>query len=113
MTQDQVIVLLLKIVLIADVLSIVAFIVTYGRLAPFWRNPIGRTIVIKDALLVLVLLPSILSLFFQFNRLSSHIAAWLDIALLGLLVPVMLWRCAVWIRIHQQKAAQDESETAV
>lgn len=113
MTQDQVIILLLKIVLVADVLSIAAFIAVYQRLAPWWKNPIGRTIVIKDILLLMVLLPSVLSLFLQFNRLTSHIAAWLDIGLFALLAPVMVWRCAVWIKIYRQKEAKSEGEDAV
>ena len=104
MTQDQMILLLLKIILIADVVSIVAFVADYTRLAPWWRNPIGRTIVVKDILLVLVLIPSVLSLFFTFSRLSSHIAAWVDVVLLGSLAPVMLWRIVVWRRVQAAKA---------
>ena len=104
MTQDQLILLLLKIILIADVISIVAFVADYTRLAPWWRNPVGRTIVTKDALLVLVLIPSILSMFFTFNRLSSHIAAWVDVVLLGSMAPVMLWRIVVWRRVQAGKA---------
>ena len=115
MSQDQVIVLLFRIITIADVAAIAAFIACYTRWAPWWRNPIGRTLVIKDILLVLILVPSIMSLFFQFNRLTSHIAAWADIALLGLLVPVMAWRIAVFGRIHQQgddkAAANRETRT--
>ena len=104
MTQDQLILLLLKIILIADVVSIVAFIADYSRMASWWRNPVGRTIVVKDILLVLVLIPSVLSLFFTFSRLSSHIAAWVDVALLGALAPVMLWRIVVWRRVQAGKA---------
>jgi membrane associated rhomboid family serine protease len=102
-TQDQLIVLLFKIALVADVASIVAFIAVYWRLAPWWRNPIGRTIVTKDFLLILLLLPSVLSLFFQFNRLTSRVAAWADLGLFVLLAAVMTWRCAVWIRVHRDK----------
>lgn len=101
MTQDQLIILLLRIVLLAGVVSICVFIGQYTRLAKWWRTPIGRTIVIKDILLVLVFIPTILSLFFQFNRLSSHIAAWLDVVLIGLVSPVMWWRTWVWERIHR------------
>ena|SRR5215475_13375350 len=103
MTQDELLILLFKVTLIAAAVSIGTFIATYSMWAPWWRNPIGRTIVIKDILLVLVLVPSILSLFFAFNRLTSHIAAWVDVALFGALTPVMLWRVVVFHRIHREK----------
>lgn len=102
------ILLLFRIVIIADLVAILAFISVYTRLAPWWRNPIGRTLVIKDILLVLILIPSVLSLFFQLNRFDSRITGWVDIALLGLLAPVMLWRSAVWMKIHRQKQGGPE-----
>jgi hypothetical protein len=102
-TQDELILLLLRIVLIADLAAILAFIADYSRLAPWQRNPIGRTIVIKDILLVVILVPTVLSLFFHFSRLTSHVAAWIDIGAFGLIVPVMLWRVVVFERIHREK----------
>ena len=104
MSQDQVILLLFRVVTIAGLVAIGAFVGQYTMLAPWWRNAIGRTLVIKDLLLMLILVPTVLSLFFQFNRLTSHIAAWIDIVFLGLLTPVMLWRMAVFYRIHRDKA---------
>jgi hypothetical protein len=102
--QDHLILLLFKIVLVADVVSIAAFIAQYWRLAPWYKNPIGRTIVIKDILLIVCLLPSVLSLFWHFSRLTSHIAAWVDVASFGLIAPVMAWRILVWQSIHKNKA---------
>jgi hypothetical protein len=106
MHQDDVILLLFKITLISGTLSVAAFAVCYHLMTrgAVWRNEIGRTIIIKDILLVLMLTPSILSFFWHFSRLSSHVAAWVDIGLFGLLTPVMLWRIAVWRRIHTGKA---------
>lgn len=111
MTQDQLIILLLRIILIADVICIAAFIADYTRMAPWWRNPIGRTIVIKDILLILVLIPSILALFFTFDRFTSYVAAWVDVALLGALIPVMLWRIAVWRRVKAGKTDEPPAGT--
>lgn len=103
MTQDQLIILLLKVVLVAGEASVLAFIGQYTRLARWWHNEIGRTLIVKDILLALMLLPTILSLFFQFSRLTSHVAAWVDIGLFGLLTPVMIWRIVVWQKIHNDK----------
>lgn len=102
MTQEQLIILFLRIVLISGVVSILLFVAQYTRLAPWWRQPVGRTIVVKDLLLVLLFIPTILSLFFSLNRLTSHLAAWLDVALIGLVTPVMVWRTWVWEKIHRR-----------
>lgn len=109
MSQDGLLLLLLKVVLLAGAASTTAFIARYHQMTrgAVWHDELGKTIVIKDILLVLMLLPTILSLFFSFSRLTSHIAAWTDIVLFGLLTPVMLWRLAVWQRIHNGRQAQE------
>lgn len=99
--MSHVLTLALRIVLISGVVSIAVFVGQYTRLAPWWRSPVGRTIVVKDILLVLVFIPSILSLFFQFSRFTLTVAAWIDVVLLGLVTPVMLWRAWIWERIHR------------
>ena len=101
MTQDQVIDLAFKVVEVASVVAIVAFITCYSRWAAWIRNPIGRTIVLKDIALVLVLIPSILSIFVNFNRLTSHIAAWFDIGSFALVPVIMVWRTFVFWKIHK------------
>lgn len=113
MSQDQWILLLFKIVLCADVVATAGFVAVYWRLTRggMWRNQIGRTIAVKDILLVLCLLPSIMSLFFHFSRLTSHVAAWIDVALFGLIAPVMCWRIIVWARIHREKRNDPPSQT--
>ena len=114
MTQDNVILLAFKVVEVASVVTIAAFILCYSRWAAWFRNPIGRTIVLKDIALVLVLIPSILSIFFSFNRLTSHIAAWFDVGSLALVPIIMVWRIAVFRKIHKmahERAAEAENQT--
>lgn len=101
MSQDQWIVLAFKVAEVASVVTIGAFIACYSRWARWYKNPIGRTIVFKDIALILVLLPSILSIFFRFNRLTSHIAAWYDIGSFALVPVIMCWRIAVFGKIHR------------
>lgn len=96
------IILLYRVALLADLAGIAAFILAYTKLAPWWKDPIGRTIVIKDILLFLVMIPTMLSLFLSFNRLTSQIAAWVDLALLGAIGPVMLWRIWVFWKARQR-----------
>lgn len=104
MSQEQLLVLLLKIVLVADVAALAVFVAVYTKLAPWWRSPIGRTLVIKDVLLVLAFTPTILSLFFRFSRLTSLAAAWVDVGLFALIAAVVAWRTVIWWRIHHGSA---------
>jgi hypothetical protein len=100
-SQDAAILLAFKVVEIASVVTIAAFIACYSRWARWWSNPIGRTIVYKDISLILVLLPSILSIFWHWNRLTSHIAAWYDVASFALVPVIMCWRIVVFGKIHK------------
>ena len=99
MTQEQAIILCLKIGLIAGFASIAVWTAVYSRLAQWWRHAIGRTLVIEAVLIAGLFVPQILSLFFNLNRLDSRIAAWSDVALIGLVTPVMLWRTIVFLRM--------------
>lgn len=103
MTQEQWIIFLFRIACVSIELTVIAFIVIYTLLAPWWRNVLGRSIVTIDALLGMAFIPSVLSLFFDFNRLTSRIAAWADIVVFFAIAGVMLWRCWIWIRIHRKK----------
>jgi hypothetical protein len=104
LNENSLIILALKITLIADVLAVLVFIGDYSRLAKWWSNPIGRTIVIKDFLLVLAFVPSILSLFFRFTRFGSMVAAWFDVAIFSGIAAVMLWRVVIFERIHRHRS---------
>ena len=110
MTQDQDIILCFKVAEVCGIVTIAAFVLCYSRWAPWWRNAIGRTIVIKDLLLIVAFIPSLLSLFLQFNRLTSHLAAWLDVAMISLISPVMLWRIWVFRKIHEQGRIPPDDE---
>ena len=102
MTQAQWLVLAFKTVTIAGFCSLVTWIVVYTRVARWWRNPIGQTLVAKSVLIAALLVPTILSLFFHLNRATSYAAGWADVVLIGLITPVMIWRAVVWVRIHRQ-----------
>jgi hypothetical protein len=100
-TQAAWLVLALKAALVSGFLSLAGWVGLYSALADWWRNPIGRTLVAKTALIALLFIPTALSLFFNLNRLDSYIAGWTDAALIGLVSPVMWWRSAVWWRLHR------------
>ena len=105
MKQDDLLILLFKIVLVADLVTLAVFIADYTRLTRWgaWRNAIGRTILWKDVLLGAALAPSALSLFLHFNRLTSRIAGWVDVALFAAIAVAMVWRIAVFEKIHRNE----------
>lgn len=111
MSQEQWIILAFKIALISGFVSLTGWIALYTRLAKWWRNPIGRSLVRLAALSAGLYVPSILSLFFHLNRLDSYIVGWVDVGLIALVTPEMAWRSAVWLRLHRAgQLPQDGSE---
>lgn len=115
MTQEQVIILCLKVGLIAGFAANVLWVAVYSRLASWWRSAIGRTLVIEAALIAGLFVPQIMSLFFDLNRLDSRIAAWADVALIGLVTPVMLWRTIAFLRIgpSPERKHRDQGATGL
>jgi len=94
-------VLCLKVALIAGFISLAGWVVLYSILADWWLSPIGRTLVVKTTLIALLFIPTTLALFFHLSRLDSWVAGWVQVALIGLVTPTMLWRCGVWLRLHR------------
>jgi hypothetical protein len=101
MTQAAWLVLVLKVALIAGFCSLAGWIVLYSILAPWYRNPIGRTLVAKTTLIALLFIPTALSLFFHLSRMDSYAAGWIDAGLIGLVSPVMWWRSRLWVKLHR------------
>ena len=104
--------LLFKVALVADLVTLAVFVADYTRLTRggAWKDPVGQTIVLKSALLALAILPSVLSLFFRFSRLTSHIAGWFDVAAFGAIAVVMAWRTVTFERIHREKGRDQRQE---
>lgn len=111
MTQDQAIILAFKIVEVASVITILAFTALYTKWAKWWANAIGRTLVYEGIAIILVLVPSILSIFLHFNRLTSHIAAWFDIGSFAMVPVIMVWRTIVFGKIRKaERLPRDASD---
>jgi hypothetical protein len=109
-TSPSLLILLTKIALIADMVAIIAFVADYSRLAPWWANPVGRTIVMKDLFLLVVISLIVMSVFFQFSRLTSQVAAWVEVTALGGMALAMLWRILVFERIHRNGSRPEDED---
>lgn len=105
MSQQDYITLFYKIFLCMDEVACLAFVLVYTWLAPWWRktNPLGRTIVRLDILIALALLPAVLSIFLHFNRLTSTVAAWIDVSIFGLIALEFLIRIPLFIKLHYRE----------
>ncbi len=101
MTQMQVIVLLLKIFLISGFVSLAGWVVLYSVLAPWFRDPIGRTLVAKTLLIAGTFLVVALGAFFPWFNRHPYVTGWIDVFLIGGVTPAMIWRSAVWVRLHR------------
>lgn len=91
--------LALKIVLISGFCSLITWVAVYTRMAAWWRNPVGRTLVTKTLLIAAMFVPSILGLFFHLSLADSYLVGWVDVGLIGAVTPVMCWRTIVWIKL--------------
>jgi hypothetical protein len=101
---------LLKIGLISGFVTLAAWIAVYSRLARWWRNPVGRSLVYLAALNGLQMAVLALSLFLHFNRLTSLVAAWIYVVVTALSTPVMVSRTVVWIRMHKARELPGHGE---
>jgi hypothetical protein len=101
MTQDQLVILCFKVALISGFCSLAVWISLYTALAKWWRNPIGRSLVRLAALTAGLYVPTTLSLFFNLNRFDSRMVGWVDVVMIALVTPEMLWRSVVWWRLHK------------
>lgn len=101
--HDPAVILALKIVLVSGIVSLAGWVALYTVLTRggVWRNPVGLTLILKSLLMAGMFVPALLSLFFHLSARDSRAAGWADVALIGLVTPVMAWRCAVWVRMHR------------
>jgi len=95
-TQAQYLVFTFKAVIILSLVSAITFVAQYTYYAPWWRDHIGQRIVYETIGIVLLLIPSALSLFFHLNRLTSEVVAWYDCSMLGVVAGIIIWGIVVW-----------------
>ena len=90
--------LALKWLTFAATAAIFAWVAQYTLSSPWWRDPIGRTIAVKDLFLLGFLVPSCLNFLWP-GLISVTDLVFFDIALLAGMTLVMLWRCVIWYRL--------------
>lgn len=88
-----------QVVTLMAIVSILAWIATYSYLARWWSNAVGRSLVLKSGLLLLTLVALAFSLFVPLTPFWLLVAHWAEVVCVGLISPVMAWRCVVWVRL--------------
>lgn len=83
----------------AATISVVLFVVQYTLSSPWWRDPVGRTVVAKDCALLCLLIPAVLVMVWP-GLLDPVAGEIVGVTSLALVAAAMLWRSVVWWRIR-------------
>jgi hypothetical protein len=83
----------------ASTVLVLIFVVQYTLSAPWWRDPVGRTVVAKDICLLFLLIPACILLVWPHAFTPMEVAV-IDLISLGGVAVVMVWRCVVWFKIN-------------
>lgn len=87
------------------------FVAVYSIREPWWANWIGRFIISHILAVACLLLPFVLSFFFDFNRFDNVIASWILIIMFyvvaaDLLLGTILWLHTSMVRAQERRAAE-------
>jgi hypothetical protein len=99
------------VVLVAFLASL-AFVVVYSLMAPWWRSPIGRALIMLDASLALTLAPSVLHHLTGISIIASTGFAWYYLVTLTMVAASTIWRTWIIYRAQRPAAAPVTDETA-
>lgn len=107
MTQDQWLTLADRIVLICAFITLTSWAAVDLRLTRgrAWKNPVGKSLLLETLLIAAVCVPSALSVFLHLSRRDNEIVGWVDVALIGIVTPVMAQRIVVWFRLYRSGKA--------
>jgi hypothetical protein len=104
--------LALKISSIAALAGLLQWVAIYGWLEPWWRrgNEIGHSLVLLALLAAVFPALLILSLFWDLNRQTSEILAWVVVAELSGTCAAMIRRSFIWVRIARRENARQRGQ---
>jgi ABC-type branched-subunit amino acid transport system permease subunit len=100
-TQAQLIADATQDVVLAAFIASLAFIAVYTVMAPWWRSPIGRALIMLDASLALTLAPSSLHQVTGITITASLGFAWYYLVSLTMVAASTIWR--TWIIYRAQR----------
>lgn len=82
----------------AAMVSVLVYVVQYTLSSPWWRDPVGRTVVAKDLVILMLLLLTCIGLIWPTWLTPGEATVLTAVILVGVSV-TMVWRSVVWYRI--------------
>ena len=109
--QLHLLVILLKIALPFGFFGLIQWVAVYTVLERRWyRQAIGQTLVTKTLIVAALLMLTSLSVYFNLNRYDEIWVAWIEVALIFSIFPVMVWRSVVWVRTSRMGRNETEKD---
>lgn len=91
-----------RVVSVATLVLSLVFIVQYTVYSPWWRDQVGRTIVIEAAGIFLAVLFPTVEEFVTPTRTEQEVISWVSIGTVACIAVTLLWRIIVWHRIRNE-----------
>lgn len=83
------------------------FIAQYTLYSPWWRDPIGRTVVAMDLAIFFAIVPLVVQTFFRVDLHAQVFLSWFDVSCVMCVPLILAWRMLVWHRITSKIAGED------
>jgi drug/metabolite transporter (DMT)-like permease len=101
-TSEQWVHLALKAGSIAALVGLLQWVVIYTVLESWWRNQVGRSLVLLAGLAMVTPIVFILALFFGLSRFSSQALGWAEAGVLFATFAAMVRRSYIWVKIARK-----------
>lgn len=102
MSQAQFLMLVGEVDILSAFFAGIGFILVYTVLAPWWRYPVGRTVVALDSALVAITLPQTLHALFGIHVVTNVNWAWFTVITFALVPITIIWRTAVFVQVQRR-----------
>jgi hypothetical protein len=96
-TQAQWQMLASKVTVLAAIVTLTSWVIVYTNLANWWTDHVGRTFAFKTIILIFLLVLTVPEMFWTLTRDEIVGLTWVQIALVALISPVMVWRIVVFL----------------
>lgn len=112
MSQLHVLLQLGRSVEIAALVLAVLFVAQYTWYSPWWRDPIGRTVVAEAVAVFLSLAPGLFESYFTLTTTEYVVMLWFNFAFIALIPAIFAWRILVWhklphgMNLRQRRSAE-------
>lgn len=89
------------------------FVIRYTMIAPWWRNPVGSTIVALGICLLVILVPTCIELALPTVEFFRSVTwQWVTVTDLLIVPAVAIWRLLYWERVYRlRKQIEKEKST--